>query len=373
MLKVQKFLRDFSGSPEQALEMLTIKHDIKLIYSPTGEKLVNLNYNQIDKDGKHNPINMECRGLVLDYGDDFKVVAKSFNRFFNFEESPTVTRQFNWKNFSTLEKVDGSLILIYYYNNSWRVNSRGSFGQMPCGSWDKNWEEAVWSIIDETAFELNADKNCTYICEICTPYNEVVTKYDENTMFLLSIMNNETLSEVPVDKVILGSVGFKYPREYTFSGVEELQSKLAEQHPLFEGYVVKDNEGMRLKIKAQSYLNLHHLRGNNGQNFNKPECILGLILENEQDEIIASMPTTASKFEHWENILNSKIAEVSERYNEVREIKSQKEFALKVTSVKSPFNWILFEARKYDEKIKDIFYSFPYRTKIIEGILNGLS
>ena len=372
MLKVQKFLRECSDSPEQSLEMLAIKHDIKLVFSPN-ETLVNLNYNQIDNFGKHNPINMECRGLVLDYADDFKVVAKGFNRFFNFEESPTVTRQFNWKNFSTLEKVDGSLILIYHYKGIWRVNSRGSFGDKPCGDWDKNWEEAVWSVIDETAFDLNADKNCTYICELWTPHNQVVTIYEENTVFLLSIVNNETLVEVPVDKVSLSSVGFKYPKEYSFSGVEELQEKLKEQNPLFEGYVVKDDKGMRLKIKAESYLKLHRLRGNNGQNFNKPECILGLILENEQDEIIASMPETASKFEHWQNILDAKISEVVARYNEVRDIKSQKDFAINVNSVKNPFNWMLFEARKHGVKVKSLFYNVQHQTKIIEGILNGLS
>lgn len=125
---VQKYLREKSielGS-QAALSALTDEFAIRTALHPNGDPLVILNYSQIDSSKRH-PLVQECRGLTL-HLETWDVVARSFPRFFNYGECPDQDKKFDWNNFSAETKEDGSLILLYRFNNEWRVNTRGSFG-----------------------------------------------------------------------------------------------------------------------------------------------------------------------------------------------------------------------------------------------------
>lgn len=78
MLEVQTYLRG-----GKTIDDLESELGIKAIAHPT-LPLVILNYNQIESP-KRNSIVRECRGLVLEVGT-WNVVARSFQRFFNFGE-----------------------------------------------------------------------------------------------------------------------------------------------------------------------------------------------------------------------------------------------------------------------------------------------
>lgn len=84
--------------------------------------LIIWNYSQATQyEGKWDEITLQCRGLVTD--DKGNVVARPFKKFFNMEEgkhTPT-------KEFEVYEKMDGSLIIIFWYDGGWVVASRGSF------------------------------------------------------------------------------------------------------------------------------------------------------------------------------------------------------------------------------------------------------
>mgnify|MGYP000921629595 FL=1 len=76
MLEVQKYLK--SG---KTLEDLKNELAIKTTHHDS-LPLVILNYDQIESRPKDHPIVRECRGLTL-RSDNFDLVGKSFNRFFN--------------------------------------------------------------------------------------------------------------------------------------------------------------------------------------------------------------------------------------------------------------------------------------------------
>jgi hypothetical protein len=68
-------------------------------------------------------ITKSCRGLILD--NQGNVIAKSFDKFFNLEElSPTEIPN---EEFEVYEKLDGSLLVVFWYEGKWIVASRGSF------------------------------------------------------------------------------------------------------------------------------------------------------------------------------------------------------------------------------------------------------
>src|SRR3989344_2446115 len=136
MLNVQTYLR----TPGNTLETLHNELGVEFAEHPT-DPLVILNYSQIDSP-KTNSIVMECRGLVLEK-ETWNIVAKAFNRFFNWGEVTEMMADFDWNNFTANTKEDGSLILFYYYGDHWRINTRGSFGEATINNTNITWKEHV--------------------------------------------------------------------------------------------------------------------------------------------------------------------------------------------------------------------------------------
>ena len=79
MLKIQEYLRS-GGTVEQIKEELHL-HVREHTQYPN---LLLFKYNQIHSPLSH-PICQECRGLILDSEDNWKVVAYPFRKFFNYK------------------------------------------------------------------------------------------------------------------------------------------------------------------------------------------------------------------------------------------------------------------------------------------------
>ena len=120
-MKVLELLR--SGT---TLEDLQDKYGIRHTKHEDGRVI--LNYHQIDSyKHKFDPIVRECRGLVT-HVDGWPLIARAFERFFNLGEDLDGQKGFNWTNCVAQHKEDGSLIIVYYWNGSWHINTKGSFG-----------------------------------------------------------------------------------------------------------------------------------------------------------------------------------------------------------------------------------------------------
>lgn len=310
-----------------------------------------LNYDQIDSP-KSDPVVMDCRGLVLDR--DYNVVARSFERFFNYGEFPERDKNFNWNNVSIRSKEDGSLILLYYYGGSWRVNTRGSFGEMYVGMY--TWKDLVNKIVGDGYEEL--DKNLTYVCELCTPYNKVVRSYEDNRLYNLAVFDNK--NEVVYDKK---HSFFHYPDVYNFINVEEVFSYLDNNSlvdPTFEGFVLRDDSGMRLKVKSKSYYNLHRVKNNGNFSVN---FVVESVLKNELGEILVYFPEYRELFDGAISFIDGCIDLIYDLWEKNKNIELQKDFALAV--IGSKFSSYLFLIRKLkidnvtSEKIRQIMAQSP--------------
>ena len=69
---------------------------------------------------------LSCRGMVIDA--DGNILARPFQKFKNFEEHDPSEIDMSLP-FEIFEKMDGSLIIVFYYAKymTWIVASRGSF------------------------------------------------------------------------------------------------------------------------------------------------------------------------------------------------------------------------------------------------------
>ncbi len=107
--------------------------------------IVVLNYSQIDSPKTH-PVVMECRGLILD-SETFQPLCRTFKRFFNFGEAPETYVDFLIENSVAYDKLDGSLIKIWYHpkTDRWYCGTRGTaFAEADVYGWPLYYYELVY-------------------------------------------------------------------------------------------------------------------------------------------------------------------------------------------------------------------------------------
>jgi hypothetical protein len=292
MLEVQKYL--VKNSPEK----LTEEFGIIVNRHPTDSRFI-LNYCQINS-YKHrfHPIVQECRGLVLD--DSNNVVCKSFNRFYNLGENDISDSLFTWHNFRSAEKVDGSLIILYFYNGQWNINTRNSWGDgLIHPDFNFTWSGLVFDLLKKYQVDLNKlSPFNSYIFELCSRYNKVVRDYSEPCLFYLSAFSNHSCLEIDYKLNEVPSPGI-----YNFKSIDEILEYINKNtDKTFEGFVIRDCENRRIKIKSPNYLRLHKLRGENPANCKKN--LIPFILKgcDETDELLQYFKEFKDLFNKINNI-----------------------------------------------------------------------
>jgi len=347
-LNVLKYLE------EHSLEDLTNQFAIKVIPHPAYPLFI-LNYDQLNSPKTH-PIVMECRGLVLKKeGHNFSVAAKPFTRFFNFGEAKAITDAFVWnKPFTSISKEDGTLIIVYHAFNQWFANTRQTFGDHKCFESPKTFSELFWdSLADHCQKFFNP--NLTYCFEFCSLANKVVREYRKPTSYLLNVIDNNTLQEYPLNvfHFIAKKIGAKLPSVYNFPNyktVIEFINEVSKKDVTFEGLVLQDCNGLRIKIKNKQYIALAALKGPNNQFSVKH--ILQFVLKGEKEELLTYFPEVKNLYEKIEKEVNYHLAELEYTWLNAVRFTDRKEFALYITKKrKTLFTFILFDI--YNKNIRD--------------------
>lgn len=342
MLEVQKYLE--SG---KSIDDLTAEFGIKPSFHPS-YPLVILNYDQILSSPKSHPIIRECRALVLNT-NDWSIVAKSFNRFFNWGEVADEMGDFDFSDFIVDSKEDGSLCVLFHFDGKWHANTRGSFATDNMQDQTFTWQEGFCRALgigdlQELAGEL--DEGVTYIAEFCSPWNKIVRRYEKPVMYLLAAFDGE--KELHWSEVDLLTEGyFKRPQRFEFNSIDEIQNYLAQQSandPTFEGVVIRDHKGNRWKIKSATYLGLHKLRGE-GDNLFNPKHLLPFVLAGEEDELLTYYPEVTEAYYKLKCEVQQHYIGLLEAWGDHKDIQEQKDFALAIKD-RTPFASVLFTVRK---------------------------
>jgi hypothetical protein len=336
--ELQKYLRA-GNSVESLVETYGIN-----VYAHDTLPLLGFKYSQIDSP-KTEPVVRASRGTVLEK-DTWNLVAQPFFRFFNLGEHLDETKNFNWAKSSGTVKEDGSLCIVYHYDGAWHMNTSGSFATQECGFSKKSWSELFF----ETA-QLNFDKmdtNYTYLFEMWTIHNKVVRIYDYAQVFLLGAINRETFHDVPnTDLVYVAEdIGVKTPYFFVFESSEEVISyirRVEEKDPTFEGIVLRDDTDMRIKVKSDTYVALHHFADNG--NVGNPKRIIPLVLANEVDELLTYFPEVEEHVREVEAQINEAYDKLLALWQGTYTIEEQKDFALAIVR-ETPFSGLLFSIRK---------------------------
>lgn len=154
--------------------------------------------------------------------------------------------------YTITEKMDGSLGIIYNYNGKWRVNTRGSFSS----------EQAQRASEILKKYKLDSlYVGATILVEIIYPSNKIVVDYGQDEkLVILSAVWTDKQEEFSREELESLSQHTKMPLvnelKYTIDEMIELQKTLPKDE---EGFVVRFNSGLRVKIKGREYLRVHKL------------------------------------------------------------------------------------------------------------------
>ena len=305
---------------------------------------------------------LSCRGLVVD--SEGNVIARSMKKFFNYEE---VAQTININRpFEAYEKMDGSLIEIFYYNDerTWIVASRGSFTSEHALLATKIFNESINSNLLSNAH--------TYIFELIAPFNKIVVDYGNvQDLVLLAVIQTDNGVELSYDEMVgeysnhLNIVKryFKYGDDVKITNLKSMEENNR------EGFVIRFEEGDRIKIKFDEYIHLHRIVTNvsnktiweylmNGLSFNE-------LIDRVPDEMFEWLKKTKSDLELQFKLVELEILkEFYQIYNKEGHTE-RKAFAEKVLKLKNrKFLFALYDGKNYDEAIwKKIrpTYSKPFR------------
>jgi len=231
------------------LEKLKILEEHGWVYSQTHPTLNLSIWNYTNKTQYENywtDITLSARGLVLN-NTTGEVVSKGFDKFFNFSENKTELPD-DINNVTIYEKLDGSYIGLFYYDDRWIINSRGSF--------NSDQSKMAEDIIEKKDLSF-LDKNLTYCFELIHPDNRICVDYgDKKDLIYLSSFDVNG-KEYNNHKLMLNN-GFSVVERSKITNFvyEQWKNKNIKNK---EGYVVKFSNNSRCKIKFDEYIKLHSL------------------------------------------------------------------------------------------------------------------
>jgi hypothetical protein len=333
---VQEFL--WNGG---TLADLEAKYAIGYNISERYPNLVQLKYSQIESP-MGEPIVQECRGVILDSANNWRVVARPFDKFFNYGEGHAA--KIDWSTAHIHEKCDGSLMILYYYDHKWQVASSGmpdARGQV--NGFSFTFAQLFWEVWAELGFDVDClSPQYTYMFELMTPYNRVIVPHKKNNLVWIGVRNTDFGNEFFPQE----DGPFPVAKWFPLQTMDQILESMKHMDPLQqEGYVVVDEQFNRVKLKHPGYVAMAHLRDGMG-----PKRLLEIVRVGESSEFLVHFPEWANAFNIIKDRFEALVVEMEAAYEQHKTISLRKDFALAIKDV--PFKSALFALR--DDQIASV-------------------
>ena len=286
--------------------------------------LVQFKYDQLASD-MTDMLVRQCRGVILDEKNNWACVARPFDKFFNIEEERAA--KIDWASARVQEKLDGSLMIMYYYDYGWHIATSGICDASgPVGDpylSNMTFHDLFWRTFSEKKYIVpTAWKAYTFMFELMTPYNKVVVQHKVCDLKLIGLRHTSSGTEWPLSTV---KGMFEPTITYSFNNLDQIIETFNTMKPLEqEGYVVIDKHWNRVKIKHPGYVALHHMRSAFSLRY-----AVELVRKGDIDEIIAYFPEWKELLLSIRSKYETMIADIYNVYGSIKDITDQKEFAVK--------------------------------------------
>ncbi len=199
-------------------------------------------------DRNWNEVTIAARGIVLN--SDGKIVATPFPKFFNWGE-----RDQTWpaEPFHVYEKLDGSLIIVFWHEGEWHTATKGSFYS----------DQAKWAKQKLKNIEKHLVPGITYLFEAIYKENRIVINYDFEDLVLLGAYEASGM-EIPFLELtwFYERRAFRCAKIVKISSFGDLMERAKALSANEEGWVIRFYSGLRLKVKGDEYKRIHNLVSN---------------------------------------------------------------------------------------------------------------
>ena len=291
------------------------------------------------------PETLLCRGLITH--TDGTVVARSFSKFFNYEE---ITEPLPLEPFTVTEKMDGSLGILFTLDSKPQIATRGSFTS----------EQAIRAnrILQEQYSDFRFQPEYSYLFEIVYPENRITVNYGtQEDLILLAVIVTETGTELDIHSDLLKDT-WPFPLVRRFDGISDITELRKVEQENAEGFVIRFESGMRVKMKFADYVRLHHIITHvNARiiwDLLRTDQLLEPILERVPDEFYTWVKRTREDLLQQFTTIETQCRVVVDL---VEHLPTRKEQAMIVTKEKYPgIVFAMLDKKNYPEMIWKLLY-----------------
>lgn len=363
MLKIQEFISCFEDIEEANVHLrrgldLKIKED-ELVKCSNSLKMSIHRRVYLYNCGVHSnvadPLVQEANVLILD--DKANLVAKGPNRPLEALCSEDLPSDFRLEGAIAEEMTDGITVLIYNYEDEWHVATEKSVDasnyipgmQLSTFSYDyevKGLFQRRYGDWPKPFDDVSSDLCFTF--DYVSPHNRIVMPYTSPGMFLLSIVDVASGTEIEQHFVNKYANKWDYlrPNWNSLAGCNSLSKFLHNIRPLSKGVILRDTHGTKVKIPNPIYYAIKSAK-NAGERISSAHIakILCSCRDNTDISIIRStFPEYSKHIELLETTKNLLWSELMILWNIAREYtKDPKKFAETVQH--HPLNCLLFMFR----------------------------
>ena len=336
----------------EGLDALQAAFGIKIRRHGLLENLVCFKYSQYESPMDERVV-QQCRGIILDESNDWAVVSYPYDKFFNYGEANAAA--IDWDSARVQDKLDGSLMTLYFYDGQWQVQSSGTpdaSGEV--SGYKMTFANLFWDTWKQLGYDLPlGHEDYCFMFELETPYNRIVVQHSEHSIILHGVRNVKTFAEEPLAKWA-DKTGWQVVNSYPFGTIEALVAQAEQLDPLEqEGFIVCDSNFSRIKLKSSEYVKLSHMK--DGSSYRK---LLAVVVNNESAEFLAYFHELQSLFEEITEKYSKLVAMLEREYDRYKDIEVQKDFAMSVKDF--PYSGVLFSLRSGKaSSVRDYMVGLP--------------
>lgn len=280
----------YADSVDGLSEKMSMEFGVDVKQTPSFSSLYLFKYNQLDVKFTR-PLPHICRGIIVERtSEGWRLVSYPFDKFFNLHEPFCEIGEEeycrNHSNFLLTEKADGTCIQLYKYKNKWRVSTLGNIDTRSVGDNELIFEDLFWQTLQKCSGVtkemldqiLDGYGEHTWLFELCTSSNRIVTKYPESRIYLIGARelsyDSRLLTMGELD-LVASLLRVRRPRYFNCSEwktLEDVKTFVETEGQLGapeddsavefpEGYVIFLGGKPIAKVKNAIYLTLHSTIG----------------------------------------------------------------------------------------------------------------
>ena len=164
-----------------------------------------------------------------------------------------------WNDLSVEDFLDGTMISIFYHNNTWMISTRSNIGANCRWVGKKPFSEMFKEACNLDFTTLDISKFYTFV--LMHPENIIVTQYHVPEIVLVSSCSVSN-GKVEYHDIYKEPLQVKKPIKYSFNNVSEIKDYVGRMNYQQQGIVIKNKENKRFKIRNENYNYARSLKGN---------------------------------------------------------------------------------------------------------------